>query len=170
MEELARSRARQLLQELKIEDPPVDVCDIARRCGLQIEYVVRKRGFDGQLLKAHRVIEVQRDAHPHRQRFTIAHEIGHDILGHDPVFCVFDDRSSDDPRRFNEKQAQIFASELLMPEPWVRRYWQEANSDFRVMARKFFVSDEAMFRRLQEANLLGLAPAERRRRRPTSFE
>lgn len=170
MEEIARLRARQLLEELKIEGPPVDVTAIARSCGLEVEYVARERGFDGQLLKARRVIEVQRGAHPHRQRFTIAHEIGHDVLGHDPVFCVFDDRSSEDPRKFNEKQAQIFASELLMPEPWLRRYWQEVNSDFRALARRFFVSDEAMFRRLEEANLLGLSPAERRPRRPTSLE
>jgi Zn-dependent peptidase ImmA (M78 family) len=156
MEEVCRQRARQLLEELQIRDLPVDVEDIARRCGLEIEYISKGKGFNGQLLKEKRVIQVQADHHHHRKRFTIAHEIGHYILDHNPVVCSLDERSLRDPRKINEKQAQIFASELLMPEQWVKNYCSLMKSDFRAMARKFFVSDEAMFHRLQDANLLGL--------------
>lgn len=158
MEDICRLRANRLLEDLKSTEPPVNVEEVARGCGLQVEYVNRGKGFFGQLLKERRVIEVQENVHPHRQRFTIAHEIGHHIMGHNPVFCVFDDRSVEDPRRVNEKQAQVFASELLMPEPWIRRYWLELKKDFKAMARKFYVSDEAMFRRLENAGLLDLGP------------
>ena len=159
MEETCRLRARQLLEELGVVDPPVDVEGVASKCGLEVVYVNKGTGFYGQLLKERRIIEVQKDNHPHRQRFTIAHEIGHHVMGHNPVFCVFDNRGLDDPRKVNEKQAQIFASELLMPEHWVRKYWLELKRDRQALARKFYVSDEAMFRRLADAGLLGLEPA-----------
>ena len=116
----------------------------------------RGRGFNGQLLKERRLIEVQQDIHPHRQRFTIAHEIGHFVLGHSTDFCSFDEHATGDPRSSNERQANVFASELLMPDPWIRRYWVILGKDYRAMAQKFCVSEEAMFRRLTEADLLGL--------------
>jgi Zn-dependent peptidase ImmA (M78 family) len=156
VEQVCRLRAKGLLAELAITEPPVDVERVATACGLQVEYVSKGRGFSGQLLRARRLIEVERDSHPHRQRFTIAHEIGHYVLNHNSIFCTFEERSSRDPTAMNEKQAHIFASELLMPDPWVRDYWQRMNTDYRALARKFFVSDEAMFRRLEEADLLGL--------------
>jgi Zn-dependent peptidase ImmA (M78 family) len=158
MDDFCRRRARELLAEVGISEPPVGVEDVARNCGLDVRYVRRGRGFCGQLLRERRVIEVEADMHPHRQRFTIAHEVGHHVLNHGPVFCVFDESGIYDPAKVNEKQAQIFASELLMPEPWVRSYWAALKKDWRALARKFSVSDEAMFRRLEAAGLLGLDP------------
>ena len=156
--EAIRHRASQLISQLKIADPPVDVDGVGAACGLQVEYVSRGEGFDGQLLRERLIIEVQANVHPHRQRFTIAHEIGHYILGHNPVSCIFDDRATRDPRRTNERQAQIFASELLMPEAILRKYWLELKRDYKAMADKFNVSEQAMFLRLDEAGLLGLEP------------
>jgi len=156
MEDVCRLKARQLLEELKVSELPVDIEKIAKHCGLEIEHVSKGKGFYGQLLKERRIIEVQSSMHPHRNRFTIAHEIGHYILNHSPALCPFDDRSIKDPKKINEKHANVFASELLMPEPWIKTYWRELKNDHRAMARKFYVSDEAMFRRLQDLKLLGL--------------
>jgi Zn-dependent peptidase ImmA (M78 family) len=154
-EEVCRQRAREVLQEQGITAPPVDVETVVRAYGLEVEYVTKGRGFNGRLLKERMVIEVEAHTHPHRQRFTIAHELGHYLLGHSPVFCVFDDRDTSDPRRINEYQANIFASELLMPDAWIRERWREL-TDVQAMARAFYVSPEAMFRRLDAAGLLGL--------------
>lgn len=156
MEEVCRQKAKQLLEDLNISNLPIDVEDISRKCGLELEYVNKGKGFFGQLIKERRIIQVQEGLHPHRQRFTIAHEIGHFILDHNTVVCSVDDRSLKDPRKLNEKQANIFASELLMPERWLKTYWPQMKSDYQAMAKKFQVSGEAMFRRLQDANLLGL--------------
>lgn len=156
--DILRHRVRQFLSDLKITDVPIDVEEVARACGLQVKYINRGKGFDGQLLKERRLIEVQADVHPHRQRFTIAHEIGHHVLGHNPVVCAFDDRASRDPRKTNEKQAQLFAAELLMPDALLRKYWTELKRDYKAMAQKFYVSEQAMFLRLDEAGLLGLEP------------
>jgi Zn-dependent peptidase ImmA (M78 family) len=156
MKEFCRLRARELLAELNIKSPPVDVVEIARNCGLQVEYVDRGGGFFGQLLRERRVVEVEQNVHPHRQRFTIAHEIGHYVLEHNPIFSISDERSIDNPRKVNEIQAYTFASELLMPEPWIKKYWLELKKDPKAMALKFYVSEEAMVRRLDDAGLLGL--------------
>ena len=154
-EEVCRQRAREVLQDQSITQPPVEVESIVRAHSLAVDYVSRGKGFNGRLLRERMVIEVEGSIHPHRQRFTIAHEIGHYILGHSPVICVFDDRSADDPRQVNEYQANAFASELLMPEGWVKEYWRELQ-DFQAMAKMFYVSPEAMFRRVDSAGLLGL--------------
>lgn len=158
MKDFCRRRAIELIHDLGLTEPPVNVEDAASACGLEVCRVKRGRGFNGQLLKERRLIEVQQDIHPHRQRFTIAHEIGHYVLGHTTDFCSFDERATGDPRSSNERQANIFASELLMPDPWIRRYWVTLGNDYRAMAQKFYVSEEAMFRRLTEADLLGLEP------------
>jgi Zn-dependent peptidase ImmA (M78 family) len=145
-----------LLSDLKMDEPPIDVEQVARGCGLEVEYVHKSKGFFGQLIRERRLIEVQDDVHSNRQRFTLAHEIGHYVLGHDPTWSAFEPRSIESPRQVNEKQAQIFASELLMPEPQLKKYWAELNKDYKSMARKFGVSEEAMFRRLQDAKLIVL--------------
>jgi len=155
MDNFCRQRAVELIHELGLTDPPVDVEDVAKTCGLEVCYVKRGRGFDGQLIRERRLIEIWQDVHPHRRRFTIAHEIGHYVLGHTTVFCSHDESATGDPRRFNERQANVFASELLMPGTWIRRYCVTLRQDYRVLKQKFNVSDEAMFRRLSERTCWG---------------
>jgi Zn-dependent peptidase ImmA (M78 family) len=155
--EYCRRRARELLEQLGVTVPPVDVEAIARSLGLTVTFVRRGTGFDGQLLRERMVIEVNASKLETRQRFTIAHEIGHYQLGHSPVVCVTDDRSIADPTRINERQANAFGSELLMPEPWIRDHWRQL-TNIQSMAGGFMVSDQAMYYRLEDLNLLDLPP------------
>ena len=85
-----------------------------------------------------------------RINFTLAHEIGHILLGHD----------NDSPE--NELAANRFAAELLMPEPIVaelsRRLWNNKLPPYRI-AYFFGTSVDASTRRAREisgkANLDG---------------
>lgn len=58
-----------------------------------------------------------------RQRFTIAHEIGHILLGHEGIshrdtsYTIYKDLIE----RMNEVSANAFAAELLMPELLLRK-------------------------------------------------
>jgi Zn-dependent peptidase ImmA (M78 family) len=135
-------------------EPPIDIIKVADCCGLVVEYVDRKAGFSGQLIRERRVIEVQVSDHRHRQRFTIAHEIGHYVLGHTPVYSEFNEDIATNPRRINDRQADAFASELLMPESQLKEYFLEFRRDYKAIARKFDVSDTAMFIRLEVAKLV----------------
>ena len=96
---------------------------------------------------------------PTRQRFTIAHELGHMLMNH----IVPGERVLRDPKMAyvsgyeqpREMQANQFAAQLLMPEAVVRsmaRYGLNANS-LREMANSFCVSEVAMGFRLQNLGI-----------------
>jgi hypothetical protein len=120
----------------------------------------------GMLLPAERKIvlnaaESTRDAAPlRRYRFTIAHELGHWICHvaraaqPQPTYCRSKDLSQDADRAL-EREANIFAAELLMPEPAVRAEWDRLH-DVDACASRFDVSPNAM-----QWRLFGFALAER---------
>jgi hypothetical protein len=104
---------------------------------------------------------------PGRRRFTIAHEIGH-LLLHVPVLHeVFYDRpadireldedrsgaaAADLPQR--EREANLFARELLMPEPLVNEQAHATGFNLPALAKRFEVSVPAMRLRLRLLKLL----------------
>lgn len=155
--EYCRAAARELLKQVGITEPAVDPATAARSLGLRVILVSRRPSFDGQLLRERMIIEVNATKPATRQRFTTAHEIGHYQLNHSPVTCATDDRSINDPMPVNERQANAFGSELLMPESWVRDFWRQLKN-IQAMATTFHVSDQAMFYRLEDLNLLNLPP------------
>lgn len=68
------------------------------------------------------VVNSEMDYEP-RKRFTIAHELGHIFIGwHDDVtLCKMDNEyATHNMLDIQEKEANVFASELLMPTEWVR--------------------------------------------------
>ena len=102
---------------------PIDLDEVAKTLGLELEYCATS-GFEGALIcsKANRVGTIlvkQSIREAGRKRFTIAHEIGHYVLphhGHAGCLCAADDvenwsRALSD----HEREANIFASELLLP-------------------------------------------------------
>lgn len=94
------------------------------------------------------------DEHQNRRRFTMAHELGHVMLGHV--------KPGVEPRRdmtFNaygdpiEIAANAYAAELLMPENMVRKY-VDSGADIKRLASIFGVSTSAITNRLKN---LGIA-------------
>ena len=132
------------------EEIPVPVESIAEDLlGLRIEQ--RDLGeCSGMLIPADRLIVVNAaeatngDVPIRRQRFTIAHELGHWIChalseGADaPTFCRSRDLGQDADRDL-EREANVFGAELLMPEAAVREAWA-ALSDAAEVAARFEVS------------------------------
>jgi len=106
-----------------------------------------------------------------RRRFTIAHELGHWVCQvlegrWQPVYCRVADVQADvgaGPVRPStnpplEREANVFAAELLMPEPTVRDEFSRTDS-VETMAAGFGVSAEAMHWRLYNFGLLEEPPA-----------
>ena len=133
--------------------PPVDVVKIARDWGLAVDYVQRPRGLHGKVMATRAVIEVAANDHPHRRRFTLAHEVGHYILAHNPVFTEAESYELVDPRHINESEANYFAAVLLIPEDWVREDWKNLRNASRI-ADLYDVSGESMWIRLEELGLI----------------
>ncbi|MCC6224152.1 MAG: ImmA/IrrE family metallo-endopeptidase [Thermoleophilia bacterium] len=108
---------------------------------------------------------------PGRRRFTIAHELGHWVCqvqeGRSrPVYCRAADLRPDaaagpaappPPNPPEEREANVFAAELLMPEEAVRNAFPRADS-IEAMAAEFDVSREAMHWRLFNFGLVEERP------------
>jgi len=107
-------------------------------------------GVSGLLYPAQRRIVVNVADPAPRRRFTVAHELGHWICqcqdrSDVQVYCRAEDVTLDPSARAVEREANIFAAELLMPEQAVREKWA---GDADACAASFGVSGEAMRWRL----------------------
>jgi Zn-dependent peptidase ImmA (M78 family) len=114
-------------------------------------------GISGLLYPARRRIVLNAADPAVRKRFTLAHELGHWICqcqnedGPEvEVFCRAEDVTLDPAARAVEREANVFAAELLMPEPAVRDAWA---GDADECAEHFGVSGEAMRWRLYSFGL-----------------
>lgn len=106
----------------------IDVKAIAEVCGIVIEYsCVESSGFsvnnDTNSEDIKNEISVNQFEPEYRQRFTIAHELGHIILGHKGISYRFSDKSNykNTIDRMKEISANKFAAELIMPENLVKK-------------------------------------------------
>jgi hypothetical protein len=140
------------------DELPVPVESIAEdMLGLAVD-VRDDLPVSGMLLPSERRILVRSDESAERRRFTIAHELGHWICQclegeMRPVYCRADEIGVDPGAKALEREANIFAANLLMPEPSLRGVVHDE------APARFGVSDEAMAWRLFN---LGLSE-----RRPT---
>jgi hypothetical protein len=139
---------------------PVPVEAIAEDLlGLHVEEAALD-GVSGLLLPTKREIVLNAADVAPRRRFTLAHELGHWICqcleGRTaPIYCRAEEVGPDPAAKNLEREANVFAAELLMPEPAVRRAWQGSLS---AAAERLGVSDEAMHWRLYNLGLLDRRP------------
>lgn len=167
----AEKAADALLAELDITSVPVDVDDIARRLNLTVTRERLAADLSGLLIRqpgqSQPVVGVNSAHHPRRQRFTIAHEIGHFHLGHkgdvivDGITVNRRDGVSSTAAVRDERDANAFAAALLMPtgelQTRVLQLAAKHYSQSRIvadLARTFDVSEQAMNYRLVNLGLL----------------
>jgi len=170
---LARRRAQQLLAEGGVDGAPVPLERLAELCRATIRY----EPFDGEVSGMVHcrpggggVIGVNSEHSKTRQRFTIAHELGHLLLHADEEFHIDEKRplarrdavssQATDPR---EIEANQFAAELLMPAALVRSSVEsliEEDPEVSVeeaideLARAYRVSTVAMTYRLTNLKII----------------
>ncbi len=161
-------KAKQLLAEAEIYAPPVSVEQVANSLGIKIELADLGEDCSGVLVRNgnRAVIGVNWGHHPNRQRFSIAHEIGHFMLHEGDTYIdkgyrvQFRDLESGSGTKGEEMDANAFAAALLMPAEWVKEafYQQpfELTEDdvLQMLAQKFQVSTQAMSYRLMRLRLL----------------
>ncbi|WP_158784745.1 ImmA/IrrE family metallo-endopeptidase [Pantoea sp. BAV 3049] len=151
--------ARNLLEKYWKGGLPIDPKKIAALEGLSVESCpsFAAKNISGELVPSGEsaVIRYNPTDSAKRQRFTIAHELGHYVLGHGHAFR---DPSSHfsmsyyDPR---EVDANQFAAEILMPEMAVNVLVKQRKiMDVNELARIFDVSVNAMSYRLKRLGIL----------------
>lgn len=117
-------------------------------------------GFDGlSVISDHaRLILVSRSGVPWRQRFTIAHELGHLLAGDDQGLHVDVDIFDHDHGRLDsERGANAFATSFLMPETVLRQAAGDTGfipESFANLCVRLRVSPNALAFRLQQLRLI----------------
>lgn len=152
---VARNVARKLLAEADIKNPPVLIRDIINHIKKQRDLSVYPWAFgndtDGiQITEGEKAtIGYNQSQHPHRQRFTVAHEIGHLLLGHTGKNFILDLNS----KKPEEIEANQFAAELLMPLEMIKNDLKN-KKNAKDIAGKYNVSEEAVWWRLYDCKLI----------------
>jgi len=145
------------------EAPPVDVFEIARYLGFTVlEYAFPESTsgltyIEGEI----KTIGVNSSHAQTRKRFSVAHELGHYLNGHESYeggAVGIDDRPSYlNPYNRQEQEANEFAAELLMPTDWIKADVADmgiAQLDAVRLARRYGVSEQAMWIQLLDLGIV----------------
>lgn len=156
----------QLLRTHNITKAPVPVDRLIRLHGITIVMKSMENNVSGFILQEEsKTLIAINTFHPAvRQRFTMAHELGHFLLKHQPKGMIVDDndfpllwRDDEASRGTNtqEREANGFASSLLMPQEFLEndlRHLRNVdihNETFiKALAKKYGVSPQAMLLRI----------------------
>lgn len=157
----ADAAARDLANEYGLTALPIDLEKVASGLGATVVPQPAPAELSGILLRrdGQPVLGLNADAHPHRQRFALAHLIGHLHLHRgremilDTVARYRHGNLSSMPTDREEAEANRFAGALLAPEAIVRRMAAEADFDtpaqlVDLLAPRFEMTTTAMAYRL----------------------
>ena len=162
---LCEMKAREILRDAGITEPPVDVESIAEALFLNI-VLTDTREHHWRALLEFGEIHVNASESPAGRRFSIGHEIGHHLLHPDGfVFSAHEDPESElyagDPDKALEDEADYFSSVLLVPPRWLRKD-VDAGLMPPELANRYQVSREVIFIALQRRRLLNRVGRRRR--------
>lgn len=161
-----RNIVQQLLAKHRVRSAPVYVPEIAKALGVEVQEEPADDDLSGFLYRDRRrnltIIGVNADQHPNRRNFTAAHELGHYLLhDFDDVHVDRDFRvwlrseASSQGTDIEEKEANLFAAELLMPAHFLAKDVEKIGTIdllyedvLQELAAKYGVSTQAMTFRL----------------------
>ena len=163
----AQWAAREVLDRFGT-DVPVDAATIAVAHGIEVRFQELEDEVSGMLLVRDdcTVIGINAHHHPNRQRFSIAHELGHFLLHREEErffidAAVFFRSEGATPATWKqEREANAFAAELLLPRDAVTAAVRSTPFDphdeaaVRRMADRVGVSAQALTIRLAELDLI----------------
>lgn len=162
--EKIETSAEEILARFDIKGIPVPIEEVARQLDIRISRAPSK-DFSGLLIRkdSRALIGVNSNEAPVRQRFTIAHELGHFILHpQQDAFVDFrKDRTSKEIKPQRERHADMFAAALLMPRRALLKDFRRLTKDGYTedvpsrLARQYAVSEDAMRFRLMNLNSFG---------------
>ena len=154
-----QDKVNTLLEQTQCDTYPVPIVRIAESLGYTVHFMDSNDSINdsivGKVSHIEKKIYVKQGDIPQRQRFTIAHELGHIHLHNGDRFRterglnVF----SDD---HEEVEANRFAAMLLMPENEFRKIWEISEQSIEYVANYFAVSKLSASIRANTLNLLSL--------------
>lgn len=139
-------------------EPPIPIKDLAIASGItdivKLDGILKSENVEGLLVTGEDtssgvIFYNQEDRPLGRQRFTIAHELGHFLLLHHngDQTCTGKDMSTFSARVNKlEAEANDFSQRLLMPEQWIKKHFDSQSPSIEALqtiACKFETSFEA---------------------------
>ncbi|MDM1408589.1 XRE family transcriptional regulator [Myroides sp. DF42-4-2] len=103
------------IMKLKSDEPVKDIYSLIERYGVIVCELDLNEKIDGVSFisdEGYPIIIVNENYSNDRKRFTVAHELGHILMHDERNFPISDFRTEKD----KENEANVFASEFLMPE------------------------------------------------------
>lgn len=153
----AEFMAEAVLRTNGITHPPVEIVELAKSVGIIAITIapLSKAGVTHALPNGEFAVIVREQDGPERQRFTIAHEVGHRILH--PAYeshGMLEQVAARGDYGIIERAVNHFAACLLMPRSWVRelcesQLWDRADL-ISATARHFEVSRQSAEIRIVE--------------------
>lgn len=151
---VAERQATLLLALLHIDEPPVPQFVISSLPGIVVDWR-EDWPTSGMSLKtpSHWQIVIRANEPSWRRRYTLAHEFKH-LVDDNIIDRVHAHLDPDRRAERAERLCNYFAACLLMPRSWVKRDWcDERLQNVWALARRYYVSVEAMTTRLSELGL-----------------
>lgn len=168
----ARAAARELIKD--ISSPPTPIFDIAKKIA-PVVYVIDSGIKDAVCVRSKKgeyriFVELDNNMHE-RVRYSTAHELAHIVLDHYSYLMKIAHQKKVKIKKsflllWNEvpelspfvrkvdREAEIFAAEILMPVRWL--YRPRSSDDFEELRRKLLVSVQALKIRLAETGIMPL--------------
>lgn len=147
----ARMRARQLFEDANVDSIPLLLPKIIKHLESKHDLAVMSYPFGKNIsgilvtIEGKPTIGINSDEPLVRKRFTVAHEIGHFVMGHGSCDLCADSNE--------EREANQFAAELLMPPSLLRDDFKR-ESDIGELSKKYMVSMEALRYQLIDCGVL----------------
>ena len=163
----AGKAANFLLKKLEVKQLPISPQEVAKKVNIPVFFWDFPKEVSGlcKFFGEKVVIAVNQNHAQVRQRFTVAHELGHwifhqdsniqDYLLLDVIFDGFQEDLIEDTERALERQANQFAADLLMPRELVKTKFNDFGIEgLPYLAKLFNVSEQAFWFRLVTLKLV----------------
>lgn len=154
-----REKAQNVLKLAGIAAAPVDINKVALALNIKVvpyDFPDKRRGMV-YLDEKVKVIGINKNNPLNLQRFTVAHELGHYINGHahfNEVYMENEKYKYADSHFQQEREADMFAAEILMPKEFLISDLDEIGLDIKKLTEKYQVSEQAMHIRLSSLGLI----------------
>lgn len=139
------------LLKLSKDEPVKNIMSLLEHNGIIIYEIDEIEKFDGVSFltdKGFPLIIVNKNFSNDRKRFTIAHELGHILLHNENLYPISSYRDK-------EKEANVFASEFLMPENEIRNSLKQLKmSDLGDLKSYWLTSMSSLIRKAKDLNCI----------------
>lgn len=162
-EKAATKIIESLFSKLELNEHPVPIDKIVDFFSIKIVPYDFPDNFSGVIreVKGKIVIGLNKNHNQNRRRFTLAHELGHYLLGHsvNVDLGLTDDVRVDDVNALQidkEKEANNFAAELLMPKKFLLSDIANKKGSIKIpdLATRYQVSEQVASIRIINAGLI----------------